>query len=157
MNDFDVLDVKFTFISRPRDLPGDLRPNWRVPLLVLMLDICCRGGRSSLYKLHLLNWMIRKDDQREVLLSNLSEDPDYSQILIQVEPSFIRAIQFAVAEKLVERLDKSRVKITERGKQFAHDIATSNSLISEKSFLKDVGLRLTEAWVEGFAAWSRAA
>lgn len=157
MNDFDVLDVKFKFVPRPRDLPGDLRPNWRVPLLILMLDMCCRGGKSTLYKLHLLNWAIRSQGQRDLLLKNLSGDPDYSQIRIQVEPSFIRAIQFAVAEKLVERLENSRVQITERGKQFAHDIKESESLVSEKDFLKKIGLRLTEAFVGSFAAWRRAA
>jgi hypothetical protein len=157
MNDFDVLDVKFKFVPRPRDLPGDLRPNWRVPLLVLMLDMCSRGGKSSLYKLHLLNWAIRSEEQRGLLLDNLSGEPDYSQIRIQVEPSFIRAIQFAVAEKLVDRLDNSRVQITERGKQFAHDIQESDSLASEKEFLKKIGFKLTEAWVSGFAAWRRAA
>jgi hypothetical protein len=157
MNDFDVLDVKFTFVSRPRDLPGDLRPNWRVPVLMLMLDMCSRGGKSSLYKLHLLNWVIRSEEQRDLLLQNLSDEPDYSQIRIQVEPSFIQAIQFAVAEKLVERLDGNRVQITERGKQFANDIKESDSLVSEQKFLKSTGLRLTEAWVGGFAAWRRAA
>jgi hypothetical protein len=105
MNDFDVLDVKFKFVTRPGDLPGDLRPNWRVPLLILMLDICARGGISSLYRLHLLNWAIRSNEQRGLLLNNLSGESDYAQIRIQVEPSFIRAIQFAVAEKLLERLD----------------------------------------------------
>lgn len=157
MNDFDVLDVKFKFATRPRDLPGDLRPNWRVPLLIVMLDMCARGGKCSLYKLHLLNWAIRSEEQRHLLLGNLSGEPDYSQIRIQVEPSFIRAIQFAVAEKLIERLDNSRVQITERGKQFAHDIEESGSLASEKEFLKKIGYRLTEAWVSGFAAWRRAA
>src|SRR5947209_4097114 len=140
MNDFDLLDVKFKFLPRPRDLPSDLRPNWRVPLLVLMLDMCSRGGKSSLYKLHLLNWSIRSEEQRWLLLENLSDGPDYSQVRIQVEPSFIRAIQFSVAEKLVERLDGNRVKITEQGRQFAQDIKKSKSLVSEKEFLSKIGL-----------------
>jgi hypothetical protein len=122
-----------------------------------MLDMCCRGGKSSLYKLHLLNWTIRSQDQKALLLENLSDQPDYSQIQIQVEPSFIQTIQFAVAEKLIDRLENNRVQITEEGKQFADDIKSSDTLLSEKEFFNQIGFKLTEAWVDRFAAWSRAA
>jgi hypothetical protein len=138
MEEFDILDVQFTFKRRPLDLPGDLRPNWRVPVLVLMLRFCCRGGKSSLFKLHLLNWAIREKESQAALILSLSGSPDYSDIRIQVEPSFIRAIQFAVGEGLAERLENNRIRLAEKGRQLASDIAESNCLAEERAFLAEL-------------------
>ncbi len=157
MNDFEILDVKFTFKKRPLDLPGDLRPNWRVPVLLMMLQYCCRGGKSHLYKLHLLNWTMRDQRRQEALITSLSGVPQYDKIQVQVEPSFVQAVQFAVGEGLVERLENSRVKITDSGKQLVKEIEKAACLSVERAFLKNIGLRLTEEWLAGFAAWSRAA
>ena len=157
MIDSEILDVKFTFKKRPLDLPGDLRPNWRVPILLLMLHICCRGGKSSLYKLHLLNWTMRDQSRQEALLASLSDSSQYDKIQIQTEPSFIQAVQFAVGEGLVERLQNSRVKMTDFGTQLVREIEQVDCLSVEKGFLRNVGARLTEEWVVGFAAWSRVA
>jgi hypothetical protein len=157
MEDFDILDVRFTFKRRPLDLSGDLRPNWRVPVLVLMLRFCCRGGKSSLFKLHLLNLVIRDKEKQDALIANLSGLPDYSNIRIQVEPSFIRAIQFAVGEGLAERLENNRIKLTQKGKQLASDIEESNCLTEEKAFFVKLGVRLTENWVKDFSMWSKSA
>jgi Mn-dependent DtxR family transcriptional regulator len=87
----------------------------------------------------------------------LTDSPDYSDIRFQVEPSFVKAIQFAVGEGLIERLGNSRVKITDKGKQFATDILESDCLSEEKAFLKEVSFRLTEEWVVGFGMRSKAA
>ena len=157
MSDSEILDVKFRFKKRPLDLPGDLRPNWRVPILLMMLRLCCRGGKSSLFKLHMLNWTMREQGRQEALLAALSDPSQYDRIQMQVEPSFIQAVQFAVGEGLLERLENSRVKITDAGTKLAKEIEKTECIIIEKSFLKSVGLKLTEDWVAGFAAWSRVA
>lgn len=157
MSDYDILDVKFSFKKRPLDLPGDLRPNWRVPLLLMMLYYCCRGGKSSLYKLHLLNWTMRDQQRQDALLSSLTDAPQYDAIRVQVEPSFIQAILYGAGEGLLERLDNSRVKITDAGITFVKEIEKADCLTVEKQFLKLVGLKLTEEWVTRFVAWSKVA
>lgn len=157
MNDLEILDVQFSFSKRPVNLPGDLRPNWRVPLLLLMLRYCGRGGKSSLYKLHLLNWSLRDVQSQIALLESLGGESDYSEIRVQVEPSFVQAIQFAVAEGLVDRIKGSKVQLTDGGKQLADDISGTNCLSEEKTFLTAIGNRLTEKWVQAFAHWSRKA
>lgn len=157
MSDYDILDVKFTFKKRPLNLPGDLRPNWRVPLLLMMLHYCCRGGKSSLYKLHLLNWTIRDKQRQVALIASLENTPQYDGIRVQVEPSFIQAILFAAGEGLVERLENSRVKITDAGAAFVKEVEKTDCLGIERQFLKSVGLKLTEEWVTRFIAWSKVA
>jgi len=157
MSDYDILDVRFTFKKRPLDLPGDLRPNWRVPLLLMMIRYCCRGGKSSLYKLHLLNWMMRGQQRQDALLSSLTNVPRYEGIRVQVEPSFIQAILFAAGEGLLERLDNSRVRITDAGVALVKEVEGAECLTNEKHFLQLVGMKLTEDWVTRFLAWSRGA
>ena len=49
---------RFSFTSRPVPVPGDLRINWRLAVILLMLD-SSRAKRASLAKLHLLNDAVR--------------------------------------------------------------------------------------------------
>jgi hypothetical protein len=157
MADIDYLDVAFSFKSRPSDLPPDLRPNWRVPLLLLMLHVCCRGGKSTLFRLHVLNWSSRNQENQNKLLANLASDLEYSEVPIRVEPAFVRTIQFAVAEGLVSRVGGDRVQLTDSGKAFANQLVENGApLGAEREFLRVVGQRLTENWVEGFSKWGRA-
>jgi hypothetical protein len=128
-----------------------------VPVLLLVLKNCCRGSKSSLYKLHLLNWTLPDAERRAALLEALSAERQYQNVRIQVEPSFVQAIQYAVGERLVERLENNRVKITDAGRQFAKEIEAAECLKLESDFFKTLGLKLTEEWVDGFAAWNRAA
>ena len=157
MSDYEILDVKFKFKKRPLDLPGDLRPNWRIPLLLIMLRYCCRGGKSSLYKLHLLNWTLRDPQRQEALLASLTGSPSLDEIRVQVEPSFIQAILFAMGEGLLERQGNNRVRITDAGVAFVKEIESSDCLSDERQFLKSVSMKLTEEWVTRFLSWRRAA
>ena len=61
------LDAEFIFRRRPLALPGDLRPRWRIGLLALLLNNCCRQQRSSLTRLHVLNWAVRSEANHENL------------------------------------------------------------------------------------------
>ena len=152
MADIDYLDVAFSFRSIPSDLPADLRPNWRVPLLLLLLRLCCRGGKSTLFRLHVLNWSSRNRENQKKLLANLASNLDYSDVPI----TFVQTIQFAVAEGLVSRAGGDRVQLTDSGKTFADQLVGDDApLGAEREFLRLVGQRLTESWVEGFSKWGR--
>lgn len=67
----------FVFDEQPTTLPADLRPTWRVALLTVTLRTC-RGGRSSLQRLHVLNWALRSaegiDELRRVLQGMLPQE-----------------------------------------------------------------------------------
>jgi hypothetical protein len=61
------LDIPFIFKSRPSPVPGDLRPTWRIALILLIL-INSRSKKASLRKLHVVSWAARTAVNRELFI-----------------------------------------------------------------------------------------
>jgi len=143
------LDAKFIFRRRPVALPGDLRPTWRIGLLMLLLRQCCRQQRSSLTRLHVLNWAVRSEANRGDLTALLEGRLAPDALIVRFEPAFNRAIDFAIGEGLVNRVDGSRIELTDAGKAFAEEIAMDpNLFIPEKGLVGAIGQKASEALVD---------
>jgi hypothetical protein len=139
------LDIEFSFREQPVPLQPQLRVIWGLSILVLILHICSRGGRSSITRLHLLNWAIRNHESRERLTEVLKNRSSPFANLIRCEPGFNRAIEYALAESLVEIVNSSknlRICLSQKGRQLANEIIEDkNCLRDEKVFLQ-VDLKL---------------
>jgi hypothetical protein len=143
----DYLDIRFSFREQPIPLQPQLRVIWGLSVLVLILYICCRGGRSSIARLHLLNWAVRDDKNRERLTALLEKRSSPFANLIRYEPGFNRAIEYAIAESLVEVSDNNnlRIHLLAKGRQLAEEIiAEENCLQDEKFFLREKCSSVTE-------------
>lgn len=143
------LDATFTFRRRPVALPGDLRPTWRIGLLALLLTQCCRQQRSSLTRLHVLNWAVRSeanhDDLKALIEGQLSPD----QLIVRFDPAFNRAIDFAIGEGLVKRVDGSRIELAEQGKVFAEVISKNSEVyVIEKELIGAIKQKVSETLVD---------
>lgn len=144
-----ALNTAFVFRSRPISLPADLRPTWRIGLLVLMLSKCCRQQKSSLTRLHVLNWAVRSEPNMESLLALLANELTPDSLIVRFEPAFNRAIDFAIGEGLIQRVDGARIELTTAGKSFAKEIVEKADLYSnEKRLLDLVRLRASEGLVD---------
>lgn len=136
----DILDVPFKFQTRPTSLPADLRPTWRLAVLALILEKCCKGGRASLRKLHVLNWAIRIKESRDAFLKLLGGAGDPDTAIVRFEPALNRAIDLARGERLVLRESGDRVQLTPLGVLFINEIEKSDDcLVEERNFLRRVG------------------
>lgn len=143
------LDTEFLFRHRPVAVPGDLRPAWRIGLLVLLLARCCRQGRSSLTRLHVLNWAVRTENNRQTLFALVRHSLSPTSLVVRFDPAFNRAIDFAIGEGLVQRVDGSRIKISATGNTLANEIGQDEALYkTEKAFMADVKQKITESLVE---------
>lgn len=143
------LDVPFTFHRRPSPLPADLRPDWRVSLLTLILNKCW-GNRASLKQLHVLSWAMRSPITRSAFLGFLkgSKQPDLP--VVRFEPSLDRALNFAVGEKLVDTADGITFALTAKGQSLADRILrTEDWFHPEKQLLAQVPGKLTQRQIEG--------
>ena len=82
---------RITFSKKPISIPPEYRPSYTIGLIVLILKICCQSSKSSLLKLHLINWALKSDENRNSLkkfvLSNYTE----SSKTWGIEPSLNRA------------------------------------------------------------------
>lgn len=149
MNQLQALfSSPFVFRDQPVSVPADLRPIWRLSLLMLVLNRSCRQGKASLQKLHVLNWALRTPESRHAMIEALEGTSAPDTALVRFDPALNKTLDFARGEGLVEVLDGPRYQITPKGLAIAEDLAKDpNAFMVEQSFLETVGSRLTENFV----------
>lgn len=148
------LETKFVFKLRPQPVPGDLRPLWRIGLILLILRISSRANKSTLGRLHVLNWAIRSKQNQEQLLSLVSGTISPDALFIRIEPSLNRALDLAQGEGLVIRISGRSIKLTKKGSEVADVLIESNEiLVEEKIFLEKLGKRVTEQIINAIFSW----
>jgi hypothetical protein len=148
------IDIPFRFTERPTPLAGDLRPAWRVGLILLML-LNSRGQKATLQKLHLLNSACRSDATRLAFLRYAQGEARKDEIIPRVEPSLIRAVNLARGEGFIEVEKGKNLKLTPMGTKAAKQLdATEDCMVVEKEFLRAVGKFATEGNVENLFTWN---
>lgn len=148
------IDIPFTFRERRTPLAGDLRPAWRMSLVLLML-LYSRGKKATLQKLHVLNSVCRSARARSDFLRYVEGEARKDEIIPRVEPSLNRALNLARGEGLVEIENGKNIKLTPSGLELAKQLdATSDTLEAEKAFLKQAGPFVTEGRVENLFNWN---
>lgn len=165
MLDDELLDVPFTFRERATPLPSDLRPAWRIAVLLLLLENC-RGAQATLKQLHVLNWAIKDRGAQQAFLEFIRGEVLPSQVIVRYDPSLNRAIDFSLAEGLVlQNRDETgnatasgshRLALSSTGRAIAAGILSqSDCLAVEKDFLASIGHKVTQGEVESLFTWSK--
>jgi len=140
----------FSFTPRPLPVPGDLRINWRVAVILLMLA-GSRAKRASLAKLHVLNYAIRSDRARAQLSRILDGTEHALNWQMRVEPALGRALNFVVGEGFARWTPvaaRTGLELTPAGLKAASKVTEAEDLlVEERAFLETVGKRVTEDFV----------
>ncbi len=141
-----IIGLPFRFKRRPIAIAPDFRKDWKIALLLLILEICSRGGKSSLKRLHVINWAVRTArHQREFEEARELNAPLFA-FKVRFEPAFSRAIEFAEAQRLIAWVDGDRVQITQFGRTYAGAIIKNKEILTaEIAFLKQVGKSVSES------------
>ena len=142
-----MLTGAFTISDRAQPVPGDLRINWGVTLILLVLA-SSRGQRCSLQKLHFLAHLSRTDQTRREALEVLDRTREPSALSVRIEPWVNRALAFAVAQGPAVRKDGKSAALTDEGKAMLDDLSAMAVLAEERAFLAKVGPRATEKVVD---------
>lgn len=150
---FKLLDKSFSFQEKPFALPSDHRPLWRISLLLLIIKICSRGSKISLKKLHMVNWIISASERITLIIDCIKLKLPPAGITVRFDPALGRAIEFAVSEELVQRLDGSRISLTNKGDSFIKEIIAADCFDHEKDILAEIKPILTEKIVEQILRW----
>jgi hypothetical protein len=140
------IKVPIRFKKRPYAVAPDFRPGWKVSLLLLILHLSSRGGRSSLTRLHVLNWAARSvRHQREFAATLKAEAPLFS-FKVRFEPAFSRAVDLAAAAGLVSWVGGNRIEVSATGSRIAKKLERSvQTFRPEISFLQGIGKSVTES------------
>ena len=137
---------KLRFQIRPSPVLADHRPLFKISPILLILEISSRSGRSSLPRLQLFSWAMRKTVRQNALIAAAES----SQLAVQAwgfDPALVIALKFACAEQLIRPVSTG-YEITDRGTLFIKDINKNADLLAdEKLFLHRIGKKITETMV----------
>jgi hypothetical protein len=140
-----VLDLPFLFRDRPTSAPPDLRPIWRVPLVVLLVR-ACSGGKATHEQLHVLNWAIRSVAGAETLARYLAEELAPERAIVRFDPALDRAVALARGLALVSWKTKYWT-LTPVGARTAAELDDAGLLDKERTLLATLPKPLTQAAV----------
>jgi len=125
------------------------RPIYKISQILLILCMSSRGGKSSLIRLHLINWALKKEERKRVLIESVKREVvDFG--VWGIDPSLNYALQYGVADHLLENTN-SGYRVTEKGRLFFKDKSLPSIMKEESYFLTELGFRLTESMVEEVA------
>lgn len=138
-------DQPFTFKRRPVPVPAEARPSWKVAELLVILQISSRGGKSTLKRLHLLNWAVRSVANRHAFRESRSAPSPLFRFNVRFEPAFSRAIDLAAGQSLVDWVSGDKIQLSAKGTELAQKILADPAVLQEeRAFLRDLGKSVTE-------------
>lgn len=138
--------VKGIINARPYPIPIELRPVWRIALIVLSIHIVS-GDKKYIgaKKLNILIWMvIRKSlwhEYERYLIEEKGPIP-----LVSVDTATYRAVEMSIAKELI-KLGDGRVYLTDTGVELSKTLTENHIMGEEAEFLNNVGKKLTEVKV----------
>jgi hypothetical protein len=143
------IDLPFRFRRKPMPIAAELRPDWKIAILLLLLHVSSHAGKSSLKRLHVLNWAIRSPKHRKEFEEAQKNPLPLFGFNVRFEPAFSRAIDLAVGDQLVSWVGGNRLQITPKGRRWIADILKDKSLMQdERDFLSRIGKSVTEKGAE---------
>jgi len=138
-------EQSFRFKRRPMAIAAELRPDWKMGALLLILHLSSRGGRSSLRRLHILNWALRSSKNRAEFEQVREHQQPLFSFQFRFEPALGRAVNLAVGENYVEWVGGNRLQITPKGQRWVKDIIKDETVMQEeREFLARIGKDITE-------------
>lgn len=133
-----------TFTRRPTSVPPDLRPEWRVPLLLLLVNHC-RGQLVSREQLHVLNSAVLSEGSRRALLAALDGRMLPQIPMVQFEPALERAIDLCIGFGLLHGTPNGRLQLSDLGKLVVNAIEADDELFTlERSLLGSLPRSLSQ-------------
>ncbi|MCZ4323981.1 hypothetical protein [Pseudomonas anguilliseptica] len=142
--------MNLLFQQRPASVLPEHRPLYKIAQILLILFLASRGSRSSLARLHLLNWALKSPD-RTARLSAAASSKSLNISAWGFDPALAIAMNFACAEELISTSGGS-YELTDRGQILAKEIARDELILpDEKEALLKIGKGITEGMVEAIA------
>jgi hypothetical protein len=145
-----------TFRRRPTSVPPDIRPEWRVPLLLLMVHHC-RGQIASREQLHVLNSAVLSAGSRRALLATFSGRLAPQTPIVQFEPALDRALDRCVGLGLLQANPNGRLQLTGLGEAVVGALDSDDGLFTrERELLASLPKSLSQAAIRNALAQRRA-
>jgi hypothetical protein len=147
---------RLRFVRRPSPVLAEHRPLYKIAQLLMVLQMSSRGGKSTLARLHLFNWALKRMDRVQKLVE-AAQKKSLPMIAWGFDPALAIAIQFAIAEELVHSTSTG-YQIADRGKAFIVEVLKDAEIFGEvRGSLAQIGKNITETMVGDVAkGWEKA-
>lgn len=134
--------VKTVISDKPYPLPIEMRPLWRICLIVISLAIVSAEKRYlEVGKLNILVWMLirraRWHEYEEYLHGRLKDIP-----LVSVDTAMYKAFEIAIAKGFVI-LSAGRIHMTDSADALYKLLVENDLMSAEIGYLKENGKKLT--------------
>lgn len=137
---------KLNFNRKKSSVIPDLRPMYKIGKLLLIIKLCCAGGKASLLKLHLFNWAML-EPQRLQALQLSAEKKELLVGVWGIDPSLNMALSYATSEGLLTRTSNGSYQLTVTSEAFISGTKLLELFDKETSELKIVAKKITETMV----------
>lgn len=141
-----VTKKSFYISERKEFVSCDLRPAWRISLLLLILRLVGRGSKASRNKIHIVNWALKNGEHVESYLAYI-ESGKGKRPFINLDPAMDKAIDYALYSKLLT-IENNRVTLTAEGIEIANKLKKSDVFGNEKKLLDRLKSALSEEKVK---------
>lgn len=139
---------EITFVNRPIQVPYNYRIVYKICKIVLIIGITCRRGGCSTLKLHIISNAISSNEAFKEL-TKFIENTSNRVSIIRFDPALTRAINYALAEKIIDIQSNGKIKLTDIGKKLYDEILNDQDImIMEKDTLNSISNKLTEDKIE---------
>lgn len=126
-------------------MPADLRPSWRLSILLLLLKNCSNQATSSIRRIEYLEAALHKPKLAEGISRRDFNTMEY----VGSDPTTSRVIHLAVAYRLIQRTPSGRYVLTTVGNEVAGQLMSQvDFALEEKRVMSALGQHLTEKAVE---------
>lgn len=143
------MNPKITFKKKPIPLPAEYRPMYQIALIALVLKYCCRAHISSLLKLHLFSWSLYSEKNMAIMEHFVANRFRTAIPHWSIDPVLNRALIFAIADGICEKVPNNKYKLTPKGTEFVAKLESDICLLErEKNFLKNISTKISESIVE---------
>lgn len=146
MNIDDIFEYPFTFSKRKNFTSCESRPLWKASLIVLILGLVGRESKATLQKVHVANWIVKKNSHLESFLDwngkNERKRPN-----VRLEPAIDSIINILISNGIVVKSD-GKVGLTDSGLKFFDELNLDNVFSVEKDALRKSKRYLSEASVK---------
>nr|WP_158118491.1 hypothetical protein [Vibrio cidicii] len=141
---------RISFSRKKSAVIPELRPMYKIGKILLILKVCCAGGKSSLLKLHLFNWAML-DPKRMKALQLSAERKELLIGIWGIDPSLNMALGFATAEGLLARTSNGSYQMTKKADDFVDKTELLKLFDTDTTELKVIGKRISELMVANAA------
>jgi hypothetical protein len=148
----DLDEVFVQFHEQPDPVPASLRPERRVPLLLLLVARS-HGAGVDWKTLQLLNWTVQSAQRMELLVALQQRDDIPDRPVVRFEPALDRALDLALGLKLLEQKTSRSFRLTESGKEVVREIEKSEAFELERQLLDQLKRKVTQAEVDRVLEW----